>query len=361
MDLKEMTPKTRHGRWMSEEYEPGLVSVIVPTYNRECFLVEAMDSVWVQTYRPIELLVIDDGSTDNTRKVVEKWGREHTGDDRSIMRYYQQANAGASAARNLGLIESRGEYIQFLDSDDLLHPERLERIVHAFEESSCDFVYTGFDGFCSKCGETIQRHVPETGGDPLLLFCQGRLYANTLLTAWRRSLLNKTGPWDESFFCNEDHDYVIRSLLVSRSGTAIQDILASARRGGSTRITDRLNTRKGWECRLCCETRLRNGIESSDLSLAAKKALAIRWYSAGINAYPNYPDIGRRFGEVAESLGCGARGIIGIRLRTIWRAGRYVCAAYLLAVRAKHRLWPRGGSAAHKCQNTKLFRKKRPI
>lgn len=56
-------PETCHGRWMSEEYEPGLVSVIIPTYNRAHFLVEAMDSVWSQTYRPIELIVVADGSS----------------------------------------------------------------------------------------------------------------------------------------------------------------------------------------------------------------------------------------------------------------------------------------------------------
>jgi len=56
--LKDMWPKTRHGRWMSEEYEPGLVSVIVPTFNRSGFLVEAMDSVCHQAYRPVELIVV---------------------------------------------------------------------------------------------------------------------------------------------------------------------------------------------------------------------------------------------------------------------------------------------------------------
>lgn len=65
-------PPTCHGRWMSPEYEPGLVSVIVPTFNRAHLIVETLDSVFAQTYRPIELLIVDDGSTDETAGLVRQ-------------------------------------------------------------------------------------------------------------------------------------------------------------------------------------------------------------------------------------------------------------------------------------------------
>ena len=128
---KVVWPETCHGRWMSEEYVPGLVSVIIPTYNRAELLVEAMDSVWAQTYRPIELIVVDDGSTDKTREVVQEWRKKCEADHQFALRYFHQANKGAPAARNLGLIESRGEFIQILDSDDYLHPLRLQRMLKA--------------------------------------------------------------------------------------------------------------------------------------------------------------------------------------------------------------------------------------
>ncbi len=78
---RSLWPETCHGRWMSPEYEPGLVSVIIPTYNRAHFLVEAMDSVWNQTYRPIELIVVDDGSTDHTQDVLHDWAKKCAADD----------------------------------------------------------------------------------------------------------------------------------------------------------------------------------------------------------------------------------------------------------------------------------------
>jgi len=77
-----------------------------------------------------------------------------------------------------------------------------------FEKSSCDFVFTGRDAFCDRCGETISRRIPEAEGDPLELFCQGRFYGNTLLTAWHRTLAKKIGAWDEYLIVNQDHDYI---------------------------------------------------------------------------------------------------------------------------------------------------------
>src|SRR6266513_5232454 len=95
----------------------GLVSVIIPCYNQAHFLHEAIESVLAQTYSNREIIVVDDGSTDNTATVA----RCH-----SPPRYIYQENAGPSAARNTGFEQSRGEYLVFLDADDRLLPEALE-------------------------------------------------------------------------------------------------------------------------------------------------------------------------------------------------------------------------------------------
>jgi glycosyltransferase involved in cell wall biosynthesis len=98
--------------------EPDLVSVLIPTYNRGYILPQAIASVLAQTYRSFEVIVVDDGSSDNTRQIVEQFG--------SQIRYIYQENAGLGSARNAGLAMARGEFIAFQDSDDLWMPWKLE-------------------------------------------------------------------------------------------------------------------------------------------------------------------------------------------------------------------------------------------
>jgi glycosyltransferase involved in cell wall biosynthesis len=97
--------------------EPGLVSVIISTYNRGYCIGKTIDSVLAQTYRPLEIVVVDDGSSDATRSVVEKYG--------SAIRYLYQDNAGLAVARNTGLAAAKGEFIAFQDSDDIWLPWKL--------------------------------------------------------------------------------------------------------------------------------------------------------------------------------------------------------------------------------------------
>ena len=102
-----------------------LISGIVPVYNGERYLRETLDSMLAQTYQPLEVIVVDDGSTDGTPKVVAGYG------DR--VRYIYQENSGPAIARNRGIDAARGEFIAFLDADDLWHPEKLMRQMTRFE------------------------------------------------------------------------------------------------------------------------------------------------------------------------------------------------------------------------------------
>src|SRR5439155_12157099 len=105
------------------------VSVVIPSYNRAYIVGQAIESALQQTHRPVEVLVADDGSTDDTRRVVEGYGPP--------VRYFYQPNAGVSAARNLGLRHARGEFIALLDSDDWWLPWKVEaqvRLLRAFPD-----------------------------------------------------------------------------------------------------------------------------------------------------------------------------------------------------------------------------------
>src|SRR5689334_8831893 len=116
------------------------VSVIIPAFNQARFLAVAIDSVLQQTYRDVEIVVVDDGSTDETRDVAARFG------DR--VNYVHQDNTGLPGARNRGIRESSGEFLCFLDSDDFLHPEKIQRQVELLKEDPklafvyCDIITT---------------------------------------------------------------------------------------------------------------------------------------------------------------------------------------------------------------------------
>src|SRR5690348_4318950 len=99
----------------------GLVSTIIPVYNRAALLQEAVASVLAQAYRPIEIIIVDDGSTDDTGFVAEELTKRH-----SDVRVIHRKNGGPGAARESGRLVAKGEFIQFLDSDDLLLPEKFQ-------------------------------------------------------------------------------------------------------------------------------------------------------------------------------------------------------------------------------------------
>ena len=97
-------------------------SIVIPVFNREQMIVDALDSVRSQTYRPIQLIVVDDGSTDSTGAAANDWITAHASMDLEVA-YVHQENAGPSAARNRGIREIHGDYVQFFDSDDRMHPK----------------------------------------------------------------------------------------------------------------------------------------------------------------------------------------------------------------------------------------------
>jgi len=102
-----------------------LVSVVIPTYNSADFLIQALNSVLNQTYSNYEIIVVDDGSSDNTSQAIEPW--------RSQIRYIYQDNQGVAAARNRGIDAATGDFIAFLDADDLFLPQKLQQQVAVFE------------------------------------------------------------------------------------------------------------------------------------------------------------------------------------------------------------------------------------
>lgn len=211
-------PDKHHAQWMKQEYEATLVSVIVPAYNRGRLISETLDSVWAQTYRPIELNVIDDGSSDNTAQVVKHWKSSHTHDPHFTVRTLTQNNSGAPTARNYGLITSNGEYIQFLDSDDSISSRKIANQVSIMQDdTSLNVVYGPWRPFYSTSNriEVFELHQQELEGDPLDRWLSG-YYVPPNAILWRRSAVVENGPWDDKSFPDDDGEYAMRYFMDHR-------------------------------------------------------------------------------------------------------------------------------------------------
>lgn len=202
--------------WMSNKKHP-CVSVIIPSYNRANYLPEALDSVLAQTYQDFEVIVVDDGSTDNTESAVFPY--------LSRIRYVKQNNSERSAARNHGIRLASGEFIAFLDSDDFWRPSKLEKQVAFLKKHpDVDLVYTWLD-ICDMGGRPLKlvkdgRPLTTQHGAsvfyPLLLrnFVVGG--ATTVMA--RRSAIELAGGFDEGLRHVEDWDLWLRMALRGQFG-----------------------------------------------------------------------------------------------------------------------------------------------
>jgi glycosyltransferase involved in cell wall biosynthesis len=173
--------------------EPALVTTIIPVFNRAPMLREAVDSVLAQTYRPIEILIVDDGSTDDTGAVADALAAEHP----DAIRVIHQRNAGVGPAREAGRLAARGEFIQHLDSDDLLFPRKFEMQVTGLQaHPECGASY-GWTREHLPSGELLQAPGRRTGERIETMFpamLQSR-YWQTTTPLYRASLIHRAGAW----------------------------------------------------------------------------------------------------------------------------------------------------------------------
>ncbi len=199
-----------------------LVSVIVPAHDGARYLAEALDSALAQSHRPLEVLVVDDGSTDDTAAVAMRYG-----DPVRLLRH--ASNRGPSAARNTALRAARGTFVTFLDSDDRLLPHKLARQA-AFLDARPDIglVYTGWwyiDAEGRRVGESVAVH---DEGDLFAKLLLGNL-AHPVAVMLRRQLLEDTGGFEESLRYNEDWDLFLRLSRRGLRWAAIEEPLCEYR------------------------------------------------------------------------------------------------------------------------------------
>lgn len=196
------------------------VSVVIPTYNYGRFIKDAISSVLDQTRSASEIVVVDDGSTDETAAVVAAFGK--------AVRYIHQDNAGVCAARNRGVSESTGELIAFLDADDTIEPSNLEKQVARFEsDDEIGLVHCAMREFADETGETIRLHMK--GGeahvaDNLLLW-DGPLIVAPGAVIVSRKAFDRVGGFDTRMKVSEDWDFCYRVARLFEVGFVAEPLL----------------------------------------------------------------------------------------------------------------------------------------
>lgn len=174
----------------------GLVSVIVPVYNGERFLRQALDSIVAQTYPQLELIVVDDGSTDATGEIAQSYAQT---------RYLRQPNQGNGSAKNTGLAAARGEFIAFLDADDLWPPDKLSAQVETLRQNPHAGFTTGRMVFFFEPGVERPAWVPTY----FLTDPQPAYLPSGLLI--RRTTFGQVGLFDPSYPIINDMEWLTRA------------------------------------------------------------------------------------------------------------------------------------------------------
>jgi glycosyltransferase involved in cell wall biosynthesis len=222
-----------------------MISVVIPTFNRAALVVKAIESVFAQTYKDYEVIVVDDGSVDNTREILKPY--------RERLQYIYQENRGAAAAQNTGIRMARGKWISILGSDDLWLPAKLERQIEAVtnlgnEFGACftDCIFFGNSNLVKSVFEEaglrsnlkfapLENQIRHILGEHFLIWPQSLLVL--------RSLLQELNGFDEAMSHEEDIDLIFRLGLITHYCFVSSPLVKIDRSPSRSRLTGDYSTR----------------------------------------------------------------------------------------------------------------------
>ena len=213
-----------------------LVSIIIPTYNRANMVSDAVLSAINQTYSgPIEVIVVDDGSTDATQEIISKLMNSH-----NCIRYYRQSNAGPSAARNLGIREARGNFIQFLDSDDLLYQDKIAKQIQSLKLHPSVQLSTCWAMLVrnSESQEEAISSFPPRSQGPILPDFFKFAFLLTSTPIYRIDIVKTVGYWNEKLRTCEDWEWHVRMGLKGATYIEVAEPLVKIRLHDQGRLSD---------------------------------------------------------------------------------------------------------------------------
>jgi len=277
------------------------ISVIIPCFNAAPWVAATLESALAQTWRDREILLVDDGSLDESLQVARRF------EERGV-RVVAQANAGASAARNHGLRLARGDYVQFLDADDLLSPDKLTAQVEALrgapEGAIASSRWGRFAGDPAGTRFTDDAVFRDFAPAREFLIHQSDTSDMMHPAAWLvpRRVADEAGPWDESLTLNDDGEYFCRVLLrasVVRFAPAGSAHYRSALPGSLSRRRSRTAMASLHRSILLYSGHL---LAAED-SPRVRAALANHWRRVQFELYPDAPDLSADAGRRSRAMG----------------------------------------------------------
>lgn len=289
-----------------------LVSIIIPVYNKAAFIGETLESALRQTYPHVELILVNDGSTDGSSEKLKTYSKQFP--DR--IKLIDSPNRGVSAATNLGIKAAKGEYIQFLDADDCLSPDKIERQVSLLQGkssalmASCEWVM-----FRDYIGKEI--HVPYGVFDD---FPSGLVW---LLRAWNhqemmqpaswlthRELILKAGPWNESLCINQDGEFFCRVLLQCQGIAYEPKGKVFYRIPGESNVSQQ-KSEEAFSSLLESYRSYQESVLAHEDSKRVRVALKKVYQKFLYDAFPLFPELRRNADKFIEDLGVSEKTYIG--------------------------------------------------
>lgn len=262
-----------------------LCSIIIPAYNRASILPDTLLSTLYQSYRPLEVIVVDNGSTDNTSSVVREF-QERCAAKSIEMHYLYQEQKGASSARNLGLKKAKGSFIQFLDSDDIIAPSKISNQIEALKkiERKNTVAFGDFRRFVDL-GEQWKMFgwskLPKE--DSLIEDWLSGLFVACHSILWTRECIDLCGIWDEDLSINDDGEYLIRFLCRGGQMKYVENSFSFYRLHQQPRLSS-MNSKKSIRAAFYALEKIRKHIEDLGLTHSHRYSLAKAYYECAEDA-----------------------------------------------------------------------------
>lgn len=293
-------------KYLKATMNEPLVSIIIPVYNAESYLAETIKSALEQTWQNKEIIIIDDGSTDNSLHIAKNF-------ECDLVKVLFQQNKGASAARNIGLKEAKGEYIQFLDADDLLSNNKIEVQINLLLNlpgylALCATVH--FQNGTEPTSPLIQHDWYAEGSDNpvdflIKLYGGGPTYGGMIQpNAWLvpNDVITKAGFWNEDLTVDDDGEFFCRVVLASSGITYAADAVNYYRKfNNANSLSGQKNSQASYSILKSTDLKTSYLLSRTD-NQNAKMALSRLYYENAFSFYPKYMDLALEAEKKSKAL-----------------------------------------------------------